>query len=89
MVAPMGVYLGLNSCSRYAAGRHPHATDIAAGLYNFFKNRMPRRCTFLLTLATVDDLGAIAVIAVLREGIPCPRARRPSAARSSSCARRR
>ena len=35
------------------------------GVYNFFKNRMlPAVATFLLTLATVDDLGAIAVIAV-------------------------
>jgi NhaA family Na+:H+ antiporter len=43
------------------------ATDIAfaMGVYNFFKNRMPPAvATFLLTLATVDDLGAIAVIAV-------------------------
>ena len=45
----------------------PMATDIAfaMGVYNFFKNRMPPAvATFLLTLATVDDLGAIAVIAV-------------------------
>jgi NhaA family Na+:H+ antiporter len=36
-----------------------------AGVYNFYKTRMPPAvATFLLTLATVDDLGAIAVIAV-------------------------
>jgi Na+/H+ antiporter NhaA len=37
------------------------ATDIAfaLGIYSFFKDRMPPGAlTFLLTLATVDDLGA-------------------------------
>jgi NhaA family Na+:H+ antiporter len=69
MIAPMGVYLALNSLpGGIAAGwAIPMATDIAfaMGVYNFFKNRMPPAvATFLLTLATVDDLGAIAVIAV-------------------------
>ena len=44
------------------------ATDIAfaMGVFGFFKSRMPAGAqAFLLTLATVDDLGAIAVIAVL------------------------
>ncbi len=44
------------------------ATDIAfaMGVFGFFKSRMPLGAqAFLLTLATVDDLGAIAVIAVL------------------------
>jgi len=69
MLAPMGVYLALNMApGGIAAGwAIPMATDIAfaMGVYNFFKNRMPPAvATFLLTLATVDDLGAIAVIAV-------------------------
>ena len=69
MLAPMGVYLALNMApGGVAAGwAIPMATDIAfaMGVYNFFKNRMPPAvATFLLTLATVDDLGAIAVIAV-------------------------
>lgn len=45
----------------------PMATDIAfaMGVYNLFRTRLPAGCAaFLLTLATVDDLGAIAVIAV-------------------------
>jgi NhaA family Na+:H+ antiporter len=44
------------------------ATDIAfaMGVFGFFRSRMPPGAeAFLLTLATVDDLGAIAVIAVL------------------------
>ena len=69
MVAPMGIYLALNSVTGGipAGWAIPMATDIAfaMGVYNFFKNRMPPAvATFLLTLATVDDLGAIAVIAV-------------------------
>jgi len=46
----------------------PMATDIAfaMGVFGFFRSRMPPGAeAFLLTLATVDDLGAIAVIAVL------------------------
>ena len=42
----------------------PMATDIAfaMGVYGFFKNKMPAGvAAFLLTLATVDDLGAILV----------------------------
>merc|ERR1719409_995355 len=45
----------------------PMATDIgfAMGVYGFFKNKMPAGvAAFLLTLATVDDLGAILVIAI-------------------------
>jgi len=69
MVAPMGVYLALQMApGGVAAGwAIPMATDIAfaMGVYNFFKTRMPPAvAAFLLTLATVDDLGAIAVIAV-------------------------
>ena len=43
------------------------ATDIAfaMGVYGFFKNKMPAGvAAFLLTLATVDDLGAILNIAI-------------------------
>ena len=72
MIVPMAVYLGCNnpawSAGAVAAGwAVPMATDIAfaMGVYNFFKNKMPAGvAAFLLTLATVDDLGAIAVIAV-------------------------
>ena len=69
MIAPMGIYLACNMVNGgvTAGWAIPMATDIAfaMGVYNFFKNRMPPAvATFLLTLATVDDLGAIAVIAV-------------------------
>ena len=69
MIAPMGIYLALNMVNGgvTAGWAIPMATDIAfaMGVYNFFKNRMPPAvAAFLLTLATVDDLGAIAVIAV-------------------------
>lgn len=69
MLAPMAVYLALQAApGGVAAGwAVPMATDIAfaMGVYSFFKTRMPPAvATFLLTLATVDDLGAIAVIAV-------------------------
>ena len=52
----------------------PMATDIAfaMGVFGFFRSRMPPGAeAFLLTLATVDDLGAIAVIAVLCAFPPC------------------
>jgi len=72
MVVPMSVYLACNNPATTAAAvtagwAIPMATDIAfaMGVYNFFKNKMPGGvAAFLLTLATVDDLGAIAVIAV-------------------------
>ena len=72
MVVPMAVYLACNNPATTAAAvtagwAIPMATDIAfaMGVYNFFKNKMPGGvAAFLLTLATVDDLGAIAVIAV-------------------------
>ena len=72
MLVPMGVYLACNNPGATAAAvtagwAIPMATDIAfaMGVYNFFKNKMPGGvAAFLLTLATVDDLGAIAVIAV-------------------------
>ena len=72
MVVPMLVYTLCNGAMRAGASTSgwavPMATDIAfaMGVFNFFKSRMPAGAqAFLLTLATVDDLGAIAVIAVL------------------------
>ncbi|GAB5364082.1 hypothetical protein AAMO2058_000938800 [Amorphochlora amoebiformis] len=54
----------------------PMATDIAfaMGVYSVFKSRMPASVSpFLLTLATVDDLGAIVVIALaFSKGIQLP-----------------
>lgn len=72
MVVPMAVYLSCNNPALFAGAATagwaiPMATDIAfaMGVYNFFKSKMPAGvAAFLLTLATVDDLGAIAVIAV-------------------------
>jgi len=70
MLVPILFYLGFNlaSSNGVAAGwAIPMATDIAfaMGVYGFFKNKMPAGvAAFLLTLATVDDLGAILVIAI-------------------------
>lgn len=69
MVTPMGIYL---LCQRLLPGGSllaltvPMATDIAfaMGILGFFKENMPLSASaFLLTLATVDDLGAILVLA--------------------------
>ena len=60
--------LGARAGASAAGWAVPMATDIAfaMGVFGFFKSRMPAGAeAFLLTLATVDDLGAIAVIAVL------------------------
>ena len=49
----------------------PMATDIAfaMAIYGFFRTRMPASASaFLLTLATVDDLGAIIVLATCFAG---------------------
>ena len=66
------VYSLLNLGTRVGASAAgwavPMATDIAfaMGVFGFFRSRMPAGAeAFLLTLATVDDLGAIAVIAIL------------------------
>lgn len=69
MVFPMLVYVALNAGTggTMSGWAIPMATDIAfaMGVFGFFSKRMPRSASaFLLTLATVDDLGAIAVIAV-------------------------
>jgi NhaA family Na+:H+ antiporter len=62
--------LGARAGASAAGWAVPMATDIAfaMGVFGFFKSRMPPGAqAFLLTLATVDDLGAIAVIAILCE----------------------
>ena len=75
MLVPMAIYTALNVAGRAGASSLgwavPMATDIAfaKGILAFFKPRMPvGAVAFLLTLATVDDLGAIAVIAVFFAG---------------------
>ncbi|XP_075265656.1 Na(+)/H(+) antiporter NhaA-like [Convolutriloba macropyga] len=69
MVVPICMYVALNAGSGGAMSGWaiPMATDIAfaMGIFGFFNRRMPRSSSaFLLTLATVDDLGAILVIAL-------------------------
>jgi len=69
MLVPIAIYVALNAGSGGAMSGWaiPMATDIAfaMGIFGFFNSRMPRSASaFLLTLATVDDLGAILVIAV-------------------------
>lgn len=73
MVVPIGVYCAFNAASNgiLQGWAIPMATDIAfaMGIYGFFRNRMPGCVSaFLLTLATVDDLGAILVIALFFAG---------------------
>ncbi|CAE8582640.1 unnamed protein product [Polarella glacialis] len=74
MVVPMLVYYAVNLKmlgGSMAGLTIPMATDIAfaMGVISAFRNRMPAAATsFLLALATVDDLGAIAVIAVCFAG---------------------
>ena len=69
MVTPMGIYLLVQRAlplGSLAALTVPMATDIAfaMGILGFFRKRMPLSASaFLLTLATVDDLGAILVLA--------------------------
>lgn len=69
MVTPMAVYVGaqlLLGGGSMAALAVPMATDIAfaMAIYGFFRARMPPSASaFLLTLATVDDVGAILVLA--------------------------
>ena len=71
MVVPMAVYCAINATGAAGASAAgwavPMATDIAfaMGVFGFFRSRMPAGAqAFLLTLATVDDLGAILVIAL-------------------------
>ena len=71
MVTPILVYLGVQRLPFLAGGSLaalavPMATDIAfaMAIFSFFRSRMPPSSSaFLLTLATVDDLGAILVLA--------------------------
>jgi len=71
MLTPVAIYAALNlsgmlSGGSLAALAVPMATDIAfaMAIYSLFKARMPAAASaFLLTLATVDDLGAIIVLA--------------------------
>lgn len=71
MVTPILVYLGVQRLPILAGGSLsalavPMATDIAfaMAIFSFFRSRMPPSSSaFLLTLATVDDLGAILVLA--------------------------
>jgi len=69
MIVPIILYCACNYMpgGSPAGWAIPMATDIAFAMavYGFFRNRVPAGvAAFLLTLATVDDLGAIAVIAV-------------------------
>ena len=68
MVFPAGIYFFFNSSGVGADGWGiPMATDIAfaVGVVSLLGNRVPSVMkVFLLTLAIVDDIGAIAVIAI-------------------------
>lgn len=74
MLAPIGIYVAVNLLrvdGVLNGWAIPMATDIAfaMGVFNAFKRKMPAGVSaFLLTLATVDDLGAIAVIAICFAG---------------------
>jgi NhaA family Na+:H+ antiporter len=69
MVTPMGMYLAvqrLMPAGSLVGITIPMATDIAFAMavFGFFRSVMPLASSaFLLTLATVDDLGAILVLA--------------------------
>ncbi len=68
MIVPAGLFLLLNVGGEGAGGWGiAMATDIAfaVGVLALFGNRIPQKLKlFLLTLAIVDDIGAIAVIAL-------------------------
>jgi NhaA family Na+:H+ antiporter len=71
MLIPALIYLLLNSSPRTAGGWGiPMATDIAfvLGILSLMSRVPPGLKTFLLTLAIVDDIGAIAVIALFYSG---------------------
>jgi NhaA family Na+:H+ antiporter len=67
MLVPAGIYLALNAGHESSAGWGiPMATDIAfaVGVVGLLGRRIPSAARiFLLTLAIVDDIGAILVIA--------------------------
>ncbi|MEE4192906.1 MAG: Na+/H+ antiporter NhaA [Halieaceae bacterium] len=68
MVVPAAAYIALNPSGHAANGWGiPMATDIAfaIGALSLMGNRIPKSLiTFLIALAIVDDLGAVAVIAL-------------------------
>ena len=68
MLVPAGIYVAFNSGGAGFDGWGiPMATDIAfaVGVVSLLGNRVPSSMkVFLLTLAIVDDIGAIAVIAI-------------------------
>ena len=68
MVVPAAIYIALNSSTpEFDGWGIPMATDIAfaIGVVSLLGNRVPSAMkVFLLTLAIVDDIGAIAVIAI-------------------------
>ena len=68
MVVPAGIYILFNSSGpEFDGWGIPMATDIAfaIGVVSLLGNRVPSAMkVFLLTLAIVDDIGAIAVIAI-------------------------
>jgi len=68
MVVPAAVYLAFNAGTEFSHGWGvPMATDIAfalGALALLGRGAPPALVTFLLALAVVDDIGAIAVIAV-------------------------
>ncbi len=67
MVVPALLYVALSGAETRNGWGIPMATDIAfaVGILTLLGNRVPSRLkVFLLTLAIVDDLGAILVIAV-------------------------
>lgn len=72
MVVPAALFLGFNYGTQTQAGAGiPMATDIAfaIGILSLLGSRVPAALKVLLTaLAVIDDLGAIAVIAIFYTG---------------------